>query len=671
MQTNILNMIEHKNKKSIFYFLKNSSFFLGISLINSIMPIVLCIIAAFIPSYGAQATMGVGYVATFLLSFSQVGISFATSTYFLTKKKITENKIDKKEFRHEVMTKSIVISLAMSIFLLGIYALSSYLYMHYSCDRPNTMQTLDYGLEFMYTSIGYIFLICTTFLLLLYIKMNSRILGNILTICSFLFIAIFTAIMGLYTGLEAKGIGLGLSLSTVIVLIVSATIISIKFPFKMRITKILKFNRDEFKEILTESVPGVSLSLFKGLAIFILAICLPKDLTNYVPLSYQMARLIWFNIMYAIVWFPVGISDTIKFYFIGLDYDVDYKVKIKLFWKLLLISMCVTLVFAIASWFVVEPLASLYITNGAYNFDVQGVPQPSESLAKYLGNPPSGHKYWTPELIMGLKEPKRNFLHILLHENLRNDFFIFVKKFEAYTTYDKNIITALLNHNFSSMNIHDIFNNILNGSESANNESIKNLLILISLDGYNTNSTFYIYIYAVMSCIWTVLMPATKAITKKSMSNLFVASVYAFFLGFLIFFGTWYSIIDTNPNNTFRYLDAWTFPLIIIAISVSLVIFTKWVIVIREERHKDQSLPYFWNKIIKKHFVSQSKQNINSLSLLMINEECSRNDLKILDEELYKMIEDNIVLYNKKSMKYYLNNDIKNYLKKSSNLDNA
>lgn len=616
-------------KNSIFKSIKDSAFFLFVAFFNAFMPIFLCMITAFIKPYGAQAVMGVGYVAAFLLTFSQVGIAFATSTYFLTKNKVKQYYSSQNDIEAKIMSRSISISVLMGIILTIIYCISSYLYMKYSCNRPNTIQTLDYGIDFMYTSFCYILFVCLNFLLILYLKMKQRHLATIIQSISFLLMIIFPIVFGIFCKMEAKGIGLGCSLAAIITFLIIISVIIFKYPIKIKYI-FVKYNFNDFRDIITESVAGIAVSFFKGIGILILALALPVKLKDFVPLSYQMARLIWFNLMYSVVWFAVGLGDTIKFYTLNDDSTWDVRVKIKWFHKLLIVSFSVTLIFCIGSWFLIEPLAKLYIQNDNYASYLQTPPFPVE-LKNLIANTQNIFNKHIPELVGVNNESERiEIIFKWINENYNsplgrlkilklieelvnnadvNDIKIFVNyivQYKGFTSLNSEVIVSLLNHNFNQ----------------------PDFLIALALQNYNSNSSFYIFVYALLCSIWTILMPANKNVTKKGMSNLFVTFVYAFAIGFIIGFGTYYSLINNKEGNTFRYLDAWTFPLMIIAILVAIVIVSKWVLtIIKLNHHLNHDLHQFIQ------FLKSKKLSKWERSLLIF---IYRNNSQITIDEIYK-----------------------------------
>ncbi|MGL4343413.1 MAG: hypothetical protein ACRCRZ_02530 [Metamycoplasmataceae bacterium] len=553
---------------TVFRVFNKTKFFFGISFINSFMPIFLCIIASFINPYGAQSVMGVGYVAAFLLTFSQIGISFAISTFFIIKKrKLTNDNLEDKKQIDDIMSHSIMICMIIGVLLTIIYAGSSYLYMFYSCNRPNTLPTLASGLDFTWSTLGYIFIICLNFLLILYIKFQNKRTAWIIQFFNIILTLILSFVLGVYTSLGASGIGLGLSLATLISLIVTIIIICLKYPFRIKTKRYLDYSINNIKEITRESVAGVAVSFFKGVGILILGLALPVALKELVPLSYQMARLIWFNLMYALVWFSIGISDSIKYYSLTNQDNVCPRQRLKWFNKTILLSVMMSIIFCFIAWFLVEPLAQLYIQNGTWDqsLDLSSLEVPEAFQDIIAKNDPKGslNKEWFINLKENDPASFKKLTLLLLNPTNLGDFKDWALKYISFTSYDAKIITSLLNYNF-----HPEAGSFL--------DQIK---LGVALEGYNSKSTFYIFIYVLLCSCWTVILPATTNITKRNVNGFIIAFVYAASLAFLISFGVNYSILDTNPNNWFRFLDAWTFPLMLIAATVWLYTTTKWILI--------------------------------------------------------------------------------------------
>lgn len=562
----------HKQDKeaNIFSIFNKSKFFFFVAFINSFMPIFLCIISSFIKPYGAQEVMGVGYVSAFLLTFSQVGISFATTTFFIIKNKIKKNNIsNNKHSINEVMAHSIMMSLIMGVVLMVVYIISSYLYMTFMCDRPNTLQTLEYGLEFIWSSIGFILFICLNFLLILYIKLLNQRLAWFLQLFSTILIILLAYLFGVRTNLGATGIGLGCTIGSIITLFITASIIYIKYPIKMKSIKFIKYSINNIKDIFRESLAGITVSFFKGIAILILALAMPVQIKDFVPLSYQMSRLIWFNLMYALVWFSTGVSDSIKFFNLSSNDDTCPMLRIKWFNKMIILSVCITIYFCIFSWFMVEPLAHLYTQNSTWDVSLETI-KPIWGNKEWGGTNINPNGNLTPKWFLDMLLINPEFKILFLDIGGNKEIMGWALKYISYTTYDPKIITGLLNYDFFP----------------KDHTPIEQIKFYFAFEGYNSKSTIYIFIYSVLCSCWTILLPASNNITKRNVKGYIIIMVYAAALAFLIGFGINYSLLDTNVNNLFRFLDSFTFPLMLIAITVWTYITIKWIVIINIYKRK-------------------------------------------------------------------------------------
>ncbi len=566
--------------KEIITTINRGKIFLIISLINSITPILLCIISSFINPFGAQVVMGVGYVSAFLLTFSQVGISFAISTFFLLAKKFKEennNEKTSKQKTSEIMTHAIYISILMGIVLSIFFVSSSYLYLFFSCNRPNTMQTIEFGMGFAWSSIIYIILIALINLFILYVYLYNRHVALFFYIFFISIGLILSYILGVTLKMGAKGIGLGLTISSIFILLVLVFYIKYAYSFNVfKPNKETKYTIKMFKDISQEAVAGISVSFYKGLALLMLSLAMPTNMNEYVPLSYQMSRVIWFNLMYALVWVSTGISDSIKYYNLYTPIINVNQLKISKFYKLIGISVLATSLFVIGGYYVVNPLAKIYIQNAQYGGEWNLPALPSSF-----------------PLLEGMKSPTNM---IEYQQFMKNDFPLIAKnnpewfanpinlrqftiwkmqiyKFNVgYTQYNSNIITALINKNTALTPLE-----------------------LESIRGFSSNTYIYIGVYSILCSAWTVILPATVVIRNgKNINPINLSLAYAIVLMSIIVFGAHYSFIE--KDSWFEYLDAWTFPVMIVACVVfaySLINFIIFSIIFK--KHKQSNI---WNEVI-------------------------------------------------------------------------
>lgn len=572
--------------KNLLTTVNRGKIFLIISLINSIMPILLCIISSYIDPFGAQAVMGIGYVGAFLLTFSQIGVSFAISTFFiLAKKNKQENS---KENISEIMSHAIYISIFMGIVLSLFFISSSYLYLFFSCNRPNTMQTIEFGMKFAFIAIVYTALIALINLLILYVNLHNR---HTALLFHIFFITIglsLSYLFGVTCKFGAFGIGLGLAVSSLFLLLVLVIYIKILYPFKFtKPNKETRYTIRRFKSIYSEAVAGISVSFYKGVALLILSLALPTRMDDYVPLSYQMSRVIWFNLMYALVWFSTGISDTIKYYNLYNPYSDNNNLKISKFYKLIGLSMFVTSLFVIAGYYTVEPLAKIYIKNDQYAglWNIPPLPDSFPLLdgMKLPTNMVEYKEFIKNDLPLIIKNNPKWFLNLTNLEQFINWNISIVSFDLQFTKYNSNIITALINKGVALSPIE------------AN-----------AIKGFSSNTYIYIGVYSILCSAWTVILPATTTIRGKNINPIVLSMVYALILMSIIIFGTHYSFFETI--SWFQYLDAWTFPVMIVACVV--FIYTSVKLAIFSIIFQKQKRTNAWNKEIIKRRSSLMISNI-------------------------------------------------------------
>lgn len=536
--------------------------------------------------------MGIGYAATFQLSFAQLGITFAISLFFIfniTKKSFVNN--------NDNFIRSLFITFIIGLISVFIYVLSSYFYLQYSNNRPNTFETIEYGLDFVYSSIGFVLLSSLeAYLFLLISKRKTWTVISIFVIRSII-ILLLCYLLGIVANLKAVGIGLSLTIGILISTISVFIYEIIHYRFKI-FHRIRLFPKEEhiFKHIAQESISGISLSLAKGLAILCLNLLMTAKLESYIPLSYQMSRVIWFNIMYAIPWLGIGLSDAIKYndlYNVNNRLLAPKNVLMKGYWILFIISMVFATIFAIGGYFLVEPLASLYIRNSHFNGIIppmEGLPSALETLINE--NPPptdfppitKGETFaqylkkliddpewrsWIDKIIDNRHDLSfREWLQVFTNFKSFGQWFI---NYVSSTSYNADVIKALIIYK-TPAEMHNITTPLLFAFLNSN---------------FDAKAYIYICIYGILCSGWSVLLPSSAIIEDEQFPPVLLSIIYFVAVGFIISFGATFSIsniaTELGNNNPFRYLDAWTFPIAIVAIIVFIVVFTKWSVACKKE----------------------------------------------------------------------------------------
>ncbi|MGL5521684.1 MAG: hypothetical protein ACRDAW_00210 [Metamycoplasmataceae bacterium] len=575
------NLVQKDAWRTLF----KGNIFIIFSFFNCLFPLLFCIISAFVPEVGAQVVTGVGYTATFQLTFAQLGVSFATSLFFIFSK-------DKEEDENKSFWMSIRSTLIMGIGCALVYAISSFFYLHYSCNRPNTIATLEYGIDFMLGSLGFVILSSIeAYLFLLIFKKNKwHCIFFFLWKCFFTLLLCY--LLGVVAGLSALGIGLSLTIVSLITTIgfFSYIVYKNKFSFIWRFRIFEKGKRKQYK-IMQESISGISLSLFKGLALLFLNFFMSAKLGEFVPLSYQMSRVIWFNLMYLIPWVAIGFSDAIKYNDVyNLENKEGTNIRIWKAWYLVGVSVLITTIFVIIGRFLVEPLARLYTINDSYIWQIPELPP---GISSKITLPPTTFPAISPNFDPNNIDDVKQYLVVLfqdpaweawLAENniklitiLNNplEYKQWLINYVSYTSYDVELIKALLLYRSS----YDV------------QHPTNLLMLLFKKENFTSFSFLYISIYGIFCSIWSVCLPSTVNISKKQMSPLLICIVYFIIVFGIIGFGAIFSISplaeQMGANNPFRYLDAWTFPVALTATLVAIYTTTKMIIISKKYYQKE------------------------------------------------------------------------------------
>ncbi|MBD5423222.1 MAG: hypothetical protein HDR43_01875 [Mycoplasma sp.] len=355
--------INKKNKVIINKNKKEYKLFVIFSFLSCSMPIIYCLLSSLVKPDGSQVVMGIGHVIPFFLSFLQ--ISFSISIIMFTK---LNNKTSLKE-KNSTIPSLIWISIFVGIISSIMYVVSTFLYMYFSNNRPNTQQMLWYGLDFVWftTPIVLLFPFLTT-MIFVNKKYNSS-KSILIIIIFFLLSTLLSFVFGILLNLKAIGLALGILISLIISLgilyidIYKFTCVNI---FRC-INRFYEVDKSILKLIFLESTTSISLSIFKGVAIICLSIVIPDVINDFVPLSYQMSRVIWFNMMYFIPFIGMGISEEIRYHYISKHSDSQNKCYLihnnKSDLKIMFITFGLTLIVAISCIFLVKPLNYLYAVN--------------------------------------------------------------------------------------------------------------------------------------------------------------------------------------------------------------------------------------------------------------------------------------------------------------------
>ena len=644
------------NKK--FYDLKNFTkeirkeygLFIVFAFLSCVLPIIYCLLASLIKPNGSQAVMGMGHVMPFLLAFVQ--ISFSISMIILTKIK------HKKEFsQQKIIVSSIWLSIFLGFAFIITYVLSSFTYMYFSNNRPNTQDMLKYGLDFIWWTIPFIFLFPLFTTSMFIIKKDNTLIALWTVVFLFGLSILLSYVFAIILNLKIIGLAIGLSISMIILIICNFAYIKrhLQIQFKIRFKEVLSIDSWIIKNVFQESMAWVSLSLFKGIAIICLSFTIPNVINDFVPLPYQMSRVIWFNMMYFIPCIGVGISEQIRYHYQTYHAKESNEVcqlqhtKNK-DWKVLIWTLVITTFIAISSIFIIQPLNYLYSVNDQNNFNGTmpviegwGVPTlPPTQIINFneLKNlnltplPEFGSNNainlikftnWVKEQIQNnptfkddlnslikwyewLNQTNSEGISILsfLQDKYQINFWQEISNliqdpnsvstnFTLALKNSLNYIVHLWLYSSTSDIVTDAFlllrpminyHNLLDSNENIAsvliNNPIKDVLIslFLKVNSFNAKAMIYVSVYGIFNAIWSILIQINQRNNKKGIPLWLLILVYAVCVGFLVTFGTLFAVTLTDVlqnNNPFMYLDAWTFPLIVISFLVIIYLIIKTI----------------------------------------------------------------------------------------------
>lgn len=622
---------------------KEGFIFILFSFFSAITPILICIFASYIKNGGTQAVMALGYVIPFQLAVMQSSFSISTIIIFL----LTRNKsiLEKSKF----FSCAIWLMILLGAIMLLVYVSSSYTYIYFSVNKPNTQACLNYAFDYIFSSAFFVFLFPLKSLLFFYIYYYQRKKTILFEFIYNLFIFLPVALFGIF--LDSNNVMMmGLSQSITVFLFVLFFALQIAknneiyYIWFWNLEK--KYYLSALKYSLVETLTAMSVSIFKGAAIIFIAFFIPNTVADFVPLSYQMARVIWFNMMYFIPFIGIGLAEAVRFHTLLKHNDDSCQINhsYSLDWIIVSITMFCSLLMCIGAGFLVLPLSTLYsrydgiALNNYPNFENSSLSefgtinekQLKLPLLSQIINEPEKYKNYLPQNSKGdtLYLPFQKFEAILNNSASakdKSDFGIWFSLFMKKNNFNQ-VISANPDLNNISLfqyilkdpttRVSDFFkwyiyldlysntdpefvNSFINLriTNSYNNEF--NNLILNNVLVFNSKTFIYVSIYSIFSSGWTILLQTTFRDNKRYFPYWFMNLVYFICITGLILFGVYFGVKlkDTlGASNPFQYIDAWTFPLVIISIFAFSIVSLKSFLIAKKLRTGKIKIKrnYYW-----------------------------------------------------------------------------
>lgn len=509
-------------------FLKNSLVFILFSFLNVSLPIFICLITSRVNNMAAYGTIGIGFITSFQLAYSQIGFAFAIFASCLILKK------DKEESHKVVFTKNNIVydtlflAMIYGLIITPLYIGPCWIYNEYANKHYNTIDSVWPANHYILSSSGFILLttLSWSLIFLIYNKTNSfnALIQIVISFGSSLLLA---STLSLLTPLKYIGIGLGLTIGTFFSCICSFIHCLIKTDYFKRKVCIKWFNIKEiFSNVWRQTLMVISIQIFKAIALIVLNFQIPEKLVDAVPLNYQMARLIWYNLLYLIPFLILGLSDSSYYFFIKYETDI-YKTNIKkVIPPIVVIAFVLTIAIAFSASYLVYPLSNFYTKyqDHAYSdaFIADNVQKISkETIIQTINSTsqiPSDIKLKLISIIESTDPTTSGIVDSILKEVTKQ---ILIPKFTTFSASDINQLINL------------------------------------------PNSFTYIYvsIYCILYPLGTLLNSFILSLKNEKPKALFMVVAQGVAIAFIVEFG-----INFQENNRFYLMEAWSFPLAVIGI---------------------------------------------------------------------------------------------------------
>lgn len=524
----------------------NSIFFMIFSLLNVFLPIFICIISANLDKDGAYAAMGIGYVTTFQMAFSQVGFSFAIfSSLFYFKISRNKNRLFATT-GYDLVYDVLLLALIYGLIITPIYVSSSYVYTKYANAHNNTIDSLGYAYDFIYSSSGYVFLITILYTLIMFINnKKGQVYGIFYLFFCFGLIILLSSVLGIFTDLKGIGVGLGLTIGVV----VSILITFIQCYFFTNTFQNIRFKiRKTYLGLLLDytwrpSLTTLSIQIFKGCALLLLSFQIPDALVNSVPLDYQMSRIIWYNVMYLVPFLLLGMVDSNYYFFMKNDYENNNNVNMHT--SMLLngfILLVLTVILTVACNYLVVGLSNEYIKNQERTYDETVIIENLQLMGKdkvidYINSSVALTDEQKKKLIEVVQQIPSGVIDPIIKETLLPKFISF----------------------------------------SATN--IQNILIFPKSFTY-----FYLCFYCVLYPLGQYMNGFSLAYTKEQPKTFLLVVVQGLAILFVIEFG-----INYQETQKFYLMEAWSFPLLIIGIvAIVYLSFMSFILLDKHNKKKNK-----------------------------------------------------------------------------------
>lgn len=569
----IANEISFMNWNKFWF---DSLLFILLSALNGLIPICVCLIGASFNPFGTQLTMAIGYLTAIQLGFTQLSWTICLAAIFAYNNYInSKNNIDKKELELNLVSSTIALSFIYGLIITPLFIGTSYAYNTYSSGHINTILGQNQATNYIWGISGYflfsgfiysgiIFIqkyksnLLAVLLLLLFSSLSLGISAALTLGTKNQFISSNNGVLSIEGSYQGLFLGLGFTISSLLMIpIISICLFNytnIKLKNIFLKNKVVFFIKKTYSPLLTI----LSIQVIKSIIVIGVGLILTNSVEQAVPISYQLGRNIWYNMLYLLPFLVYGLVDSTLYY--GLDSkrprNNDYK-------EILVISVFLILFiqipFMVGMYFSIEPLTKFYLKNNqlwsmdtskiSISYTLETLLKKQEIVDKIkLLNSVDAVKAWL--IGLGFSQPQATVVSPLLFPLMQgltsNDVTAKQNSINAIVKLVQTLkLEPLMQQKFAAL-----FSN-------ANPDSVNKM--------FDVAQKSYAYIYI---CIWCTFYPLAQIINSsifnlKRKFNSFPKAVIILLLqaaaiSSIVAFG-----IELQYSKEWPLYDAWSFPFVV------------------------------------------------------------------------------------------------------------
>ena len=352
--------IDYKNINLLSLF-KRHYVFLVFTLLNTLLPIVLCLLGAFQNNNGMEVALAIGLSTPFQLTFINIIFIF---TFWIVLSIIKEykNKVENNNIQIQKLFWIILFSnIVITIILTMLFLLSSWAYVQLFYGDTNADIISSIGLNFIYYFTGAIFFIGIGFVfnMLIHIQKGGA-TASILEGIRFILIILFSLVFQHTTNLKEDAIGLGVLIGSLVSLILNFSYYFIyfkiwKYKYIFEIYWLLFIIKGSWAFILIKTLS----SLLKPMIFFVMGAS--KSTQDY---NFMVSKNIWYFALYFVPFLSDSFSKIISYHAIlnAGKYEKNEK-NLHSLKKLFIFDFATLIIISIACYFLVQPISNIFILN--------------------------------------------------------------------------------------------------------------------------------------------------------------------------------------------------------------------------------------------------------------------------------------------------------------------